>query len=44
MPVFQMLSASQNMNTIHFLLIEIIRIGMKTQTKFLIAKISSLRF
>jgi len=38
MPVFQMLSASQNTNTIHFWLIEIIRIGMKHKQNFPLPK------
>lgn len=38
MPVFQMLSASQNTNTIHFWLIEIIRIGMKHKSNFPLPK------
>lgn len=38
MPVFQMLSASQNTNTIHFWLVEIIRIGMKHKPNFPLPK------
>lgn len=38
MPVFQMLSASQNTNTIYFWLIEIIRIGMQHKRNFPLPK------
>lgn len=37
-PVFQMLSASQNTNTIHFWLIDILRIGMKHTSNFPLPK------